>query len=112
MIKFEEFSKVFDFTSKSDSQIESAVSLDAMRCRYDVTRVNQGAAAHVDGFLRVLLQNSRLPRVFTELRVSIDVNRVLDSSVDALRVSDAASVVLALLLEALLLEAELLLLCK
>lgn len=64
----------------------------------DVIVVNQGSTAHVHRFLRILLQDCRLPWVLAELGVTVDVARILDSSVDALSIADAASVELLLLL--------------
>lgn len=58
----------------------------------DVQRVNEGTTAHVDTFLGVFFQDGYLPRVFAELRVTIHVNGVLDTTVNALRMSGTAGV--------------------
>lgn len=55
--------------------------------RYDVQIVDQGTTAHVHRFLGILLQNCHLPWVFAELAITVHVHRVLDASVNALRVS-------------------------
>lgn len=79
----------------------------------DVALVDQSSTANVDGFLGVLLQNSCLPWIFAKLRIAIDVNWVLDSAVDSLRVSGSASAVFGLLTSKLtLLTTELALLIK
>lgn len=54
--------------------------------------VDQGTTTHIHALLGVLLQYGYLPRVLAKFRVSINVNRVLDASVDALRVPGSASV--------------------
>lgn len=55
----------------------------------DVLIVDQSTSTDVNRFLGVLLQDGNLPWVFTELAVTVDVDRVLDATVDALRVADA-----------------------
>lgn len=71
-----------------------------MSCCYDVRTINQSTTTDVNRFLRILLQNRRLPWILSELAVAIDVRWILDSPVDALRVSDSALLKLvALLLE-------------
>lgn len=66
----------------------------------DVTSINQSSTANVNRLLRILLQDSRLPWILSELAVAIDVRWILDSPVDSLRVSDSALLELvALLLE-------------
>lgn len=86
-----------NLTSQSDPQVESFIGFDAMCGCQNVERVDQSSATNIDGFLRVLLQNSRLPWIFTELRIAIHINWVLDSSVDSLRVSSSTSAVFSLL---------------
>lgn len=62
---------------------------DTMGRGDDVLIVDQSTSADVNRFLGVLLQDGNLPWVFTELAVTVDVDRILDATVDALRVADA-----------------------
>lgn len=80
-----------------------------MGCCDDVIGINQSSTANVDGFLWVLLQDSCLPWIFSKFRVTVNVRRILDSSVDALSVSDSTTFDL-LLTAKLLLTTKLLLL--
>lgn len=57
-----------------------------------VQRVNEGATADVDALFGVFFQDGYLPRVLAELRVTIHVNGVLDTTVNALRMSGTAGV--------------------
>lgn len=45
--------------------------------------VNQGASTHVYTLLRVLLEDSYMPGIFTKLTVTVYVDRVLDTTVDS-----------------------------
>lgn len=61
-----------------------------MSSGHDVKIVDQSSSANIYGLFGILLQNSRLPRIFSELTLAILVSWGLDSAVDALRVPDTA----------------------
>lgn len=58
----------------------------------NVQRINEGATADVDALFGVFFQDGYLPRVFTEFRVTIHINGVFDTTVNALRMSGTTSV--------------------
>lgn len=53
----------------------------------DVKMIDESASANVDAFLGVFFEDGHLPGVLSELAVALDVNRVFDSSVDAMGVA-------------------------
>lgn len=53
----------------------------------DVLIVDQSTSTDVNRFLGILLQDGDLPWVFTEFTVPIDVDWILDATIDALGVA-------------------------
>lgn len=76
--------------AQADAQVLLLVRLDAVGGSEHVQRIDQGTAAHVYALMRVLLEDGHLPRVFTELAVSVHVRRRLDPSGDSVSVPLAA----------------------
>lgn len=51
----------------------------------DVQGINERSTADVYAFLRVFLQDGDLPGILSKLAVSVHIDWILDSAVDALR---------------------------
>lgn len=61
-----------------------------MRSSQNMQMINEGPAANVHRLFGILLQNGHLPRVLSELTVTIDVHWVLDATGDAVGVASSA----------------------
>lgn len=51
--------------------------------RDDVLGINESAAASIDRFLGILLEDGHMPGILAELTVTIDIDGILDAARDA-----------------------------
>jgi hypothetical protein len=52
--------------------------------------IDECSSAYVNRFFGILFQDSRLPGIFSEFTISVDVRRCLDTSINSLGVSGTA----------------------
>lgn len=75
--------------AQTDSEVEGGVRFDAVSGSEDMDVVDECASTDIHTLLRVLLQDGYLPRILTEFRVSIDIDRSLDPAVDSMSIPDS-----------------------
>lgn len=61
----------------------------------NMRRIYQSSTTNIHTFFGILFQDGYLPGVLSELTISIDVNRIFDASVNALRMPRAALTVVS-----------------